>query len=835
VYARTLNGSATREFFAEGNGGGGAELKKAEADAVWDEAGYERRMAQEKAQASASHEVRLVREAYHFLGAEARRAEDEAARNAELCALLEKERAEAAAREDAIEEAAARAAENAEAALRAQAAEASRAIAQLASRAAKQAAALTRKLELVAEERAEAEQNLKRTKKRLGEMTDELEAAMEAAAHGGISAHQLPGMSDDPDHTSLLDEVVKQVTGYYGGAPQGSHAPSEPAREVTDIDESVLLRIRLAFGPEEDTPPRVVWALLAHCAELLGENSKLEGRLRLAESGAGTPLAEVVGAAKAVDLHVCSRLEGLPPPMRCEWMLAEAEGVAEARRHQLTLGEARRAQAEVAKGELRAAEDLVGLGGGGGGGGGGGKGSGKGGGGEDGSVSPELMALRGKAAALREEAAASSRAAEKCGAAFERAMGRLAAEAGTALVARRDCMRARFGQLVRVERAAEALLAKQQAEERALGMDDGGGGDDGFGGAGGEADEDSDDDDGVRGDKDQQEAMEREATLPPLGCVHAVAGRLNHEATLRQLRLQGLLQGVSQRDRPFELEFVLKMYCDASSIAMRLTRKVTKWGQRTRGRAALPGLKPLRSTVRKAHAYCGGQYARVLDVSRAALRFADAEALAAALRVITADEEILVEEVLDRLSDAHLPPGEEVPGPAKSVYDMEDEGEHGEHGEGDGGSKKKVYDAAPAAGFTDAVRALYRDVVVHFTFPGATGTAATHVSELQLRVDAFEELREGDAPPPPPEVEEVGEEGEETAGDGEEGRRKLPVPDEDEQEEPDSDDEVSEGEEEEQRIKTEDEAAKTPAALLGGRHTDAFMQTVALVHRQEWL
>jgi len=317
--------------------------------------------------------------------------------------------------------------------------------------------------------------------------------------------------------------------------------------------------------------------------------------------------------------------------------------------------------------------------------------------------------------------------------------------------------------------------------------------------------------------------------------VHAVAGRLNHEATLRQLRLQGLLQGVSQRDRPFELEFVLKMYCDASAIAMRLTRKVTKWGQRTRGRAALPGLKPLRSTVRKAHAYCGGQYARVLDVSRAALRFADAEALAAALRVITADEEILVEEVLDRLSDAHLPPGEAVPGPAKSVYD-DVEDEDGEHGGGGGGKKKKAYDAAPAAGFTDAVRALYRDVVVHFTFPGAMGTAATHVSELQLRVDAFEELREGDAPPPPPEVEEVEEDEEAAEGGGdEEGRRKLPDPDEDEQEEPDSDDEVSEGEEEEQRIKTEDEAAKTPAALLGGRHTDAFMQTVALVHRQEWL
>ena len=63
----------------------------------------------------------------------------------------------------------------------------------------------------------------------------------------------------------------------------------------------------------------------------------------------------------------------------------------------------------------------------------------------------------------------------------------------------------------------------------------------------------------------------------------------------------------------------------------------------------------------------------------------------------------------------------------------------------------------------------------------------------------------------------------------------LPDPDEDEQDEPDSDDEVSEGEEEELRIKAEDETAKTPLTLLGGRHIDSFMQNVALVHKQDWL
>ena len=814
VYARTLKGSATREFFADSHGNA-ATLKKAETDAVWDEAGYERRLASEKAVQNATHEVRLVREAYHFLGAESRRAEGEAARGEELREQLERERTAAAEREDALEEAAARAAQQYEAALRAQAAESAHALATMSKRAAREASVLTRKLEAIAEEKAAAEQNLKRAKKRLAEMTDELDAAMEAAAHGGISAHQLPGMSDDPDHTSLLDEIVKQVTGYYGGTPGPKATP--PTHEVTDIDEAVLLRIRLAFGPEEDTPVRVVWALLAHCAELLDENRKQATRLKMAEAVDGTALPLIVAATKAVDLHVCSRLEGLPPTMRCEWLLAEAEGVALARQHRQVVAAARAAQAEQAKRDLRVAEDLAGLGAGGKKGG-----SGKGGHGDDDgdAGSAELVTLRVRAATLREEAAVSGRAAEKCGAAFERLMERLGREAGPALVARRDAMRARFGQVVREERALEAKLAAQRAEEKALGLDGGLNADDGD-----DADEEeTDEEDGPRGDKETKEAMEREAAMPPLGCVRAVAERINHEAALRQLRLQGLLHGVSQRDKPFELEFVLKMYVDASAIAMRMARKVTKWGQRTRGRVLLPGLKPVRSLVRKAHAYCGGQYARVLDVSRAALRFKSVEDLAEALRVVTADEEVLVEEVLDRLSTAHLPPGEVIPGPARSVEADSDDEEAEE-----AARAAAAREVVPPTGYTDAVRALYRDVVVHFTFPGAMGTAATHVSELQLRCDTFEELRAGDAPPPPP------EEPAEEADNEEEGGLKLPDPDEDEQEEPDSDDEVSEGEEEELRIKAEDDTAKAPLALLGGLHIESFMQNVALVHRQEWL
>ena len=68
VYARTLNTCSRRAAFAGSNDP--AELKRKEAAAVWDEAGYEKRLALEKAAQATNSEIRLVREAYGYLGME---------------------------------------------------------------------------------------------------------------------------------------------------------------------------------------------------------------------------------------------------------------------------------------------------------------------------------------------------------------------------------------------------------------------------------------------------------------------------------------------------------------------------------------------------------------------------------------------------------------------------------------------------------------------------------------------------------------------------------------------------------------------------------------------
>ena len=97
VYSRTLNTCARREMFASSNDP--AELKRKEAAAVWDEAGYDRRLALEKAAQATSSEIGLVREAYEFLGMESARAEEEKAAVDELRDELRREREAAAARE----------------------------------------------------------------------------------------------------------------------------------------------------------------------------------------------------------------------------------------------------------------------------------------------------------------------------------------------------------------------------------------------------------------------------------------------------------------------------------------------------------------------------------------------------------------------------------------------------------------------------------------------------------------------------------------------------------------------------------------------------------------